>query len=70
MLDKLVGPSPIVLIQVQGIYTKVILDTGAQLTLLYPDFCNKHLKHLPLQRLEKLQIWGLGTQNFAYDGYV
>ena len=67
---ELVGPSPIVPIQVEGIYTKALLDTGAQVTLLYSDFYEKHLRHLPLQKLEELEIWGLGTQNFPYDGYL
>lgn len=67
---QLVGPSPIVPIQVEGIYTKALLDTGAQVTLLYRDFYDRHLKHLPLQKLEELEIWGLGTQNFPYDGYL
>lgn len=35
--DKLVGPSPIVPVQVGGIYTKALLDTGARMTLLYWD---------------------------------
>ena len=67
---KLVGPSPVVSIQVEGIYTKALLDTGAQVTLLYRDFYDRHLKHLPLQRLEDLEIWGIGTQSFPYDGYL
>ncbi|XP_077327937.1 NACHT, LRR and PYD domains-containing protein 10-like [Lithobates pipiens] len=71
---KLVGPSPIVPIQIEGIYTKALLDTGAQVTLLYRDFYDKHLKHLhlkhlPLQKLEELEICGLETQNFLY-GYL
>lgn len=67
---KLVGPSPIIPIQVEGIYAKALLDTGAQVTLLYKDFNEKHLKHLPLQKLEELEIWGLGTQNFPYEGFI
>lgn len=35
---NLVGPSPIVLLQVEGIYTQAFLDTGAQVTLLYLDY--------------------------------
>lgn len=53
---RLVGPSPDVPIQVEGIYTRGLLDTGAQMTLLYRDFYDKYLKHLPLQKLEELQI--------------
>ncbi|XP_073455926.1 LOW QUALITY PROTEIN: uncharacterized protein [Aquarana catesbeiana] len=67
---NLVGPSPIIPIQVEGIYAKALLDTGAQVTLLYKNFYMKHLRHLPLQKLEELEIWGLVTQNFPYEGYI
>lgn len=46
--DRLVGPSPIVSVQVEGIYTRALLDTGAQVTLLYGDFYDKYLSHIPL----------------------
>lgn len=39
----LVDPSPIIPIQVEGVYTKVFLDTGAQVTLLYRDIFEKYL---------------------------
>lgn len=32
--EKLVGPSPIVPVQIEGVYTKALLDRGAQVTLL------------------------------------
>lgn len=42
----------------------------AQVTLLYRDLYNKHLKHLPLQKLDELKIWGIGTQTFPYNSYL
>lgn len=63
---NLVGPSPIVSVQVEGIYTQALLDTGAQVTLLYRDFYHKYLKHIPLCKLDKLEIWGIGTQKCPY----
>lgn len=68
--EELVGPSPTVSIQVEGVYTKALLDTGAQVTLLYRDFYDRHLSHLPIQKIEELEIWGLGAQSFPYDGYL
>lgn len=54
----------------EGIYTRALLDTGAQVTLLYRDFYDKYLQHLPLCKLEELEIWGIGTAKCPYDGYI
>lgn len=54
--EKLVGPSPIVPVQSEGVYTKALLNTGAQVTLLYRDFYDKHLSHIPIRSLEELEI--------------
>lgn len=62
--------SLVVSLQVDRIYTKALLDTGAQVILLYRDFCDKHLKHILLCQLEELEIWGIGTQKFPYDEYM
>lgn len=66
----LIGPSPIVPIRIEGVYTKALLDSGAQVTLLYRDFYEKHLRHLPLKALKDLEIWGIGTESLPYDGYL
>lgn len=62
------GPSSVLPIQVEGIYTKALLDSGSQVTLLYRSFYEKHLKHLPLTPIENLEIWGLSSQRYPYDG--
>uniref|UniRef100_A0A8C5MGG5 CCHC-type domain-containing protein n=1 Tax=Leptobrachium leishanense TaxID=445787 RepID=A0A8C5MGG5_9ANUR len=68
--DKLIGPSPIIPVQVEGVYTKALLDSGAQVTLIYRDFYQKYLKHIPLKKLKDLEIWGMGMEKFPYDGYI
>lgn len=70
LLEKLVGSSPIVPVQIEGVYTKALLDTGAQVTLLYRDFYDKHLSHIPLRKLEEFEIWEIGTAKCPYDGYI
>ena len=51
----------------EGVYTQ---DTGAQVTLLYRDCYDKHLKHILLCKQEELEIWGIGTQKLPYDEYI
>lgn len=67
---KFVGPAPIVSVQKDIIYTRALLDRGAQVTLLYRDFYDQYLKHIPLSNLEELEIWGIGTDKFPYDGHI
>lgn len=57
-------------VQVEGLYTKALLDPGAQVTLLFRDFNDKHLKHPLLQELKDLKIWGIGAEKFLYEGYL
>lgn len=64
----LVGPSSVLPIQIEGVYAKALLDSGSQVTLLYRSFYNKYLKHLPLTPIENLEIWGLSSQQYPYDG--
>ncbi|KAK0133373.1 Paraneoplastic antigen Ma1 [Merluccius polli] len=66
----LVGPSTEVPVQIEGIYAKALLDSGSQVTILYRSFYNAYLKHLPLQPVEHLEIWGLSAHKYPYDGYL
>lgn len=68
--EGLVGPSSTVPVQIEGIYTKAILDTGSQVTLLYRSFYDKYLTHLPMLSISSLQIWGLSPADYPYDGYL
>lgn len=57
-------------VQIEGVYTQALLDTGGQVTLLYRDFYDRHLSHIPIRKLEELEIWGIGTTRCPYDGYI
>lgn len=63
----LVGPSAEVPVQIEGVYAKALLDSGSQVTILYRSFYNTYLKHLPLQSVENLEIWGLSSHQYPYD---
>lgn len=45
-----------------------MLDSGSQVTLLYRSFYEKYLTHLPLTPIENLEIWGLSSNSYPYDG--
>lgn len=66
----LVGPSLEVPVQIEGVYTKALLDSGSQVTILYRSFYQTYLKHLPIQPVENLEIWGLSAHKYLYDGYL
>lgn len=68
--EGLVGPSSVVPVLIEGIYSKALLDSGSQVTLLYRSFYDRHLKHFPLTPIENLQIWGLSADEYPYDGYL
>lgn len=57
-------------VQVEGIYTRGLLDSGVQVTLLYQNFYDRHLRHILIQKLDDLKIWGIGTEKFPYNGYL
>ncbi len=65
--EGLVGPVSEVPVQ---IYAKALLDSGSQVTLLYRSFYDTYLKHLDLQPVENLEIWGLSSHKYPYDGYL
>lgn len=66
----LVGPTSEVPVQIEGVYAKALLDSGSQVTILYRNFYNSYLAHLPLKPVENLEIWGLSSQKYPYDGYL
>ena len=66
----LVGPTSVVPVQIEGVYTRALLDSGSQVTILYRSFYNTYLKHLVIQPVENLEIWGLSSHKYPYDGYL
>lgn len=68
--NGLVGPIFEVPVQIVGIYAKALLDSGSQVTLLYCSFYDAYLKHLDIQPVENLEIWGLSSHKYLYDGHL
>lgn len=68
--EGLIGPVSEVPVQIEGVYAKALLDSGSQVTLLYRSFYDTYLKHLELQPVENLEIWGLSSHKYPYDGYL
>lgn len=66
----LIGPTSEVPVQIEGVYAKALLDSGSQVTILYRSFYDVYLKHLPLLPVENLEIWGLSSHKYPYDGYL
>lgn len=66
----LVGPTSVVPVLIEGVYAKALLDSGSQVTILYRSFYNTYLKHLAVQPVENLEIWGLSSHKYPYDGYL
>lgn len=68
--DGLVGPRSIVPVQIEGVYGRAILDSGSVVTILYRNFYDTYLKHIPIHPLEELELWGLSNEQYPYDGYL
>lgn len=47
-----------------------MLDSGSQVTILYCSFYDAYLKHLPLAPIQNLEIWGLRSHQYPYNGYL
>lgn len=67
LTDGLVGPSAEVSVQIEGVYATAILDIGSQVTILYRSFYDTYLRHLPLQKMDSLEIWGLSYNTPTMD---
>lgn len=66
----LVSPSSVVPVQIEGVYARALLDSGSKVTILYCSFYDAYLKHLPLMPVQNLEIWGLNSHQYPYDGYL
>uniref|UniRef100_A0A8C5PGB1 CCHC-type domain-containing protein n=1 Tax=Leptobrachium leishanense TaxID=445787 RepID=A0A8C5PGB1_9ANUR len=65
-----IGPKSIIHLQIEGIYASALLDTGSQVTIIYRDFYDHHLSHIPLEPAGELQLWGVGSQAQSVQGCI
>uniref|UniRef100_A0A8C7WVL3 Gypsy retrotransposon integrase-like protein 1 n=1 Tax=Oryzias sinensis TaxID=183150 RepID=A0A8C7WVL3_9TELE len=66
----LVGPSSICNIKVNDILCDALMDSGSNVTIIFEDWYQSHLPHVPIQPISKLSIWGLADSEYPYRGYV
>ena len=71
IVEALVGPSCEEEIEVEGMRTKCLLDSGSQVTIVSERFYRQHLAHLPIQELAKpVTVLGAGGQSVPYLGHI
>ena len=70
-MDRLVGHSNEVLIEVNNIRVKALLDTGATVSFVSESFYNDNLRHVPIQPLDFiLDIEHAGGDSIPYRGFI
>ncbi|CAH2299808.1 hypothetical protein XENTR_v90016230mg [Pelobates cultripes] len=65
-----IGPKSLIHVQVEGIHASALLDTGSQVTIIYRDFYERHLKHIPMEPAGEFQLWGVGSQAQPVEGCI
>lgn len=68
--EGLVGPSSICNMKVNGLTCDALMDSGANVTIIFEGWYEKHLSHIPIQPISRLAIWGLADSDYPYRGYV
>uniref|UniRef100_A0A3B1IUI3 Gypsy retrotransposon integrase-like protein 1 n=3 Tax=Astyanax mexicanus TaxID=7994 RepID=A0A3B1IUI3_ASTMX len=47
-----------------------LLDSGSTVSIIFENWYNKYLSHVPIQPISSLAIWGLSDTSYPYKGYV
>lgn len=66
----LIGPRAEVMVRIEGVECKAVLDTGSQVTIIFQSFYQQMLRHLPIQPLTGIGLCGLSMDEYPYQGYV
>ena len=70
-IEALVGPSYESPIEVNGIQTKCLLDSGSQVTVIAVSFYQQYLAEFPIQKLDhELVVIGAGVQRVPFLGCI
>lgn len=71
LLNGLVGPRTVAVVNIEAIQCKAIIDSGSQVTTISKSFHDTYLSSLPVLPLRDiLEVEGAGGQNVPYLGYV
>lgn len=68
--QSLVGESSIGQVIIEGHACDALMDGGCNVSIIFEDYYNKHLSHLPLQPISSLELWGLSQTSYPYKGYI
>ncbi|XP_029350188.1 uncharacterized protein LOC115036194 [Echeneis naucrates] len=68
--EGLVGPAQMTTVKIEGQPSRVLLDSGSRVTIIFESWYSQFLSHVPIQPLTNLAIWGLSNDNYPYKGYV
>lgn len=66
----LVGESSIGKVIIEGHTCDALMDGGSNVSIVFEDYYNKHLSHLPLHSISSLELWGLSQASYPYTGYI
>lgn len=64
------GPSPLASVTLEGQPCQALLDSGSLVTIVFENWYQQHLSHVPLMPLSDLAIWGLSDSTYPYRGYI
>lgn len=71
LLNGLVGPRSVLMVNIEDVQCKAILDSGSQVTTIFQSFHGTYLSSLPILPLRDiLEVEGAGGQNVPYLCYV
>ncbi|KAK0146674.1 Retrovirus-related Pol polyprotein from transposon 412 [Merluccius polli] len=73
VLEKLVGPCPVLIVSMGGVEVPCLLDTGSMVSTVTESYFSEHFSHLSQQDLQDCKWLGLKAANgldIPYLGYV
>lgn len=66
----LVGETSTGRVMIEGHICDALMDGGSNVSIVFEDYYNKHLSHLPLHPISSLELWGLSQASYPYKGYI
>ncbi|KAL6491310.1 hypothetical protein MHYP_G00016550 [Metynnis hypsauchen] len=68
--DGLVGKPSLSQVVIEGQLCTALLDSGSTVTIIFENWYQQYLSHVPIQPISSLAIWGLSDTSYPYKGYV
>lgn len=68
--EGLVGNPSLSQVIIKGWGCTAVMDSGSTVTIIFDQWYQKYLNHVPLHPIASLAIWGLGDSSYHYKDYV